>query len=354
MEPSIVVKTDAGTYPIFVGLDDWDQMAQWVLSELKPTSVVIATDENVDKLLGSHVITAFQKLDFSPLVLRCPAGEKSKSIEIANQWWQQLASTAVDRKAVVIALGGGVVGDLAGFIAATHLRGLRMVQVPTTLLAQVDSSVGGKVAINLPQGKNLVGCFWQPEMVWIAPTVLNTLSEREFKAGIAEVVKYAVICDADFFVWLDENCSAILAKDPAAITYVITKCCTIKAAIVEADTKETTGLRAILNFGHTIGHALENLAGYGTILHGEAVAIGMVAEAKLAEQHNVCRPTVAKPLVDLLTKFGLPTTMPEYSNGVLLDAMKNDKKNVGSNIVFVLPTRIGHAEICKTFNLLKS
>jgi 3-dehydroquinate synthase len=252
-----------------------------------------------------------------------------------------------DRKSTVVAVGGGVVGDLAGFIAATFARGLDFVQVPTTLLAQVDSSVGGKVGINLPGAKNMVGCFWQPRGVLIDVDVLQSLPEREFSAGMAEVVKYGVIQDAEFFGFLERHVDAINARDAAVLTQIVERCCRLKADVVEQDERELTGVRAILNYGHTFCHALEAATGYETLLHGEGVAIGMLCASRLAERLGRIDATLTKRQKDLLESFGLPTALPEVSHEELIELMYHDKKVERGKLRFVLPSRLGHVEVVR-------
>lgn len=351
MATSVDVKTDGGSYPILINHGSWTELAGWISEKLQPSTAILCTDSNVNPLYAQQVQRALEERNLKTLVLECPAGEQSKSVSVSQQWWQELASHRVDRQAVVIAVGGGVVGDLAGFIASTHLRGLRFVQIPTTLLAQVDSSVGGKVGINLPQGKNLVGSFWQPQLVWIDTNVLNTLSSREFAAGMAEVVKYAAIEDAAMFQWLEDNASAINQKQADVIEQLIQRCCQIKADVVEADTRETSGRRAILNFGHTVGHAIEQLSGYGHYLHGEAISMGMVAETVLASGRGDCETNVVEDLKRLLVKFNLPIAMPKLPFDELVKAMQGDKKNSNSQIVFVLPRKIGQVFLCRDAEL---
>jgi 3-dehydroquinate synthase len=271
-----------------------------------------------------------------------PAGEGSKSLATAGELYEQLATLAADRKTPVLAVGGGVVGDLAGFVAATYNRGLPLLMVPTTLLAMVDSSVGGKVGINLPQGKNLVGAFHQPAAVWIDTSFLATLPDREYRSGLAEVVKYGVILDAELFAWLEQNADAVLAREPAAVGRVVARSCRLKADVVERDEREETGLRMVLNYGHTFAHAFEAVGGYGAWLHGEAVAAGMMCASRLAERRGLIQAEVTERQAALLTRFGLPTARrPEWDADRLIEAMRRDKKNVGGRLRFVLPTRLG-------------
>jgi 3-dehydroquinate synthase len=250
-----------------------------------------------------------------------------------------------DRQSVVIAVGGGVVGDLAGFVAATFARGLAFFQVPTTLLAQVDSSVGGKTGINLPGAKNMVGAFWQPAGVLIDVQTLATLPDREFRAGLAEVVKYGVILDSEFFAYLEQHADEINRRDQTALMHIVARSCRLKADVVEADERETTGLRSVLNYGHTFCHALEAATGYETLLHGEAVAIGMHCAARLAERLGRVDETFVARQHALLTAFGLPVAVPDVEASELVRFMRRDKKAVAGHLRFVLPTRIGHVEL---------
>jgi 3-dehydroquinate synthase len=278
-------------------------------------------------------------------VLEVAPGEASKSLETAAMLWNQLLAQGANRTSLVVAIGGGVVGDLAGFVAASYARGLRFCQIPTTLLAQVDSSVGGKTGINLPAAKNMVGAFWQPVCVLIDTQVLDTLPQREYASGLAEVVKYGVILDAQLFELLELHAAEILARDPATLRDVIARCCRLKADVVEADERETTGRRAVLNYGHTFAHALETVAGYGTLLHGEAVAIGMDCAARLAEQLGRVPRGLADRQRRLLEALALPTQLPDVSDEALWQAMARDKKVEHGRLRFVLPTRLGHVEL---------
>jgi 3-dehydroquinate synthase len=245
----------------------------------------------------------------------------------------------------MVAVGGGVIGDLAGFVAATFARGLPFVQVPTTLLAQVDSSVGGKVGINLAGGKNMVGAFWQPAGVLIDTAVLSTLSDREYRAGLAEVVKYGVILDAAFFAYLEGHAAELAARDAEVLRHVIARSCQLKASVVERDEREQSGLRAVLNYGHTFCHALETVTGYGKYLHGEAVAIGMLCASRLAERLGRVDKTFTERQQKLLETLGLPVDFPAVDHDSLLHAMSHDKKVEHGRLRFVLPTRMGHVEL---------
>jgi 3-dehydroquinate synthase len=244
----------------------------------------------------------------------------------------------------VVAVGGGVIGDLAGFVAATFARGLRFCQIPTTLLAQVDSSVGGKTGINLPGAKNMVGAFWQPALVVIDTQTLNTLPAREYVSGLAEVVKYGVALDAPFFAYLEEHIESLLLRDPLVLRTVIARCCELKARVVESDERETSGARAVLNYGHTFAHALEAVTGYGQLLHGEAVSIGMVCAARLAEHIGRIRGPLMERQQQLLSALQLPTVLPAVSAEAMLQAMAHDKKVEHGRLRFVLPDSLGHVE----------
>jgi 3-dehydroquinate synthase len=256
-----------------------------------------------------------------------------------------LVATGVDRRSVVVALGGGVVGDLAGFVAATYMRGIPYVQVPTTLLAAVDSSVGGKVAVDLPEGKNLVGAFYQPRLVVIDPEVLASLPPRELRAGLAEVVKHGVILDAEFFAYVEAHADGILAQEAAVLAAVIRRCCELKARVVSADERDE-GLRAILNYGHTFAHALETVTGYQRFRHGEAVALGMVAASLLAEEMGKVAPEVTRRQVALLRRLGLEVRLPaEFRLDELLACFRRDKKTLSGRLRFVLPVGLGEVEV---------
>jgi 3-dehydroquinate synthase len=271
-----------------------------------------------------------------------PAGESSKSLGQAARLYDVLADWPADRATAVVAVGGGVVGDLAGFVAATWNRGLPLVMVPTTLLSMVDSSVGGKVGVNHPRGKNLIGAFHQPAGVWIDTNLLATLPDREYKSGLAEVVKYGVILDAEFFAWLEANADAVLKRGPSAVGHIVARSCRLKADVVEQDEREETGLRMVLNYGHTFAHAFETVGGYGSWLHGEAVAAGMVCASRLAERRGMAPAEVTARQVRLLEKFGLPTaSKPEWAAEALVTVMRRDKKAVAGRLRFVLPTRLG-------------
>ncbi len=285
------------------------------------------------------------KIQVSTLLL--PDGEAHKTLESAARIFATLAELKASRDATIVALGGGVVGDLAGFAAACWMRGIAFVQVPTTLLAMVDSSVGGKTAVDLPQGKNLVGAFHQPRAVIVDTDTLSTLPARELRAGFAEVIKYGALGDAAFFAWLEQNAAALLAKDAAALTHAIAHCCAQKAGIVARDETEQ-GERALLNLGHTFGHALETLTGYGALLHGEAIAIGMTLAARLSATLGRAPDADTERLERLLDRFGLPTSLPAgVEADRMLELMRLDKKNLSGRLRLILWRGIGLAEIVR-------
>ena len=274
-----------------------------------------------------------------------PAGEGTKCLAMASRLYDELVGWPADRRTLVVAVGGGVIGDLAGFAAATYTRGLSLLMVPTTLLAMVDSSVGGKVGINHPLGKNLIGAFHQPAGVWIDTRMLETLPDREYRSGLAEVVKYGVIMDADFFAWLEGNAPAILARDPAAVRHIVARSCRLKADVVEKDEREETGVRMMLNYGHTFAHAFEAIGGYGAWLHGEAVAAGMICASRLAEKRGLIDPGITARQVALLRAFKLPIgPKSHWAAADLVASMYRDKKTQSGKLRFILPIKMGEVK----------
>lgn len=335
------------SYDIEIGSGNLLDARRFVDTEYDDAHAVLITDSNVDRLYAEPLASALTDEGCEVATLIIEPGEPSKSIDVAIELWEQLLDEGADRKTTVVAVGGGVIGDLAGFVAATFARGLAFVQVPTTLLAQVDSSVGGKVGVNLANAKNMVGAFWQPRGVLIDVATLGSLPDREFRAGLAEVVKYGVIQDADFFAYLEQHVEAINRRDPHVLIRIVERCCRIKADVVEQDEREETGLRAILNYGHTFCHALEAATGYETLLHGEGVAIGMLCASRLAERLGRVDAAFTKRQYDLLTAFGLPTAVPDVSHEELIELMYHDKKVERGKLRFVLPTRMGHVEVVR-------
>ena len=308
---------------------------------------VIVTDAAVAATHAARVGSALAAAGIDAAVVAVPSGEASKCPAALGRLWDEFAGLAADRGTHVIAVGGGVVGDLAGFAAATFVRGVPVWQVPTTLVAQVDSAIGGKTGINLAAGKNLVGAFWQPRGVLSDIDTLATLPEREFRSGLAEVVKYGMILDAEFFAWLERHAAGLLGREPPALAHAVERSAALKADIVERDERELTGLRAVLNYGHTFGHAYETAAGYGRLLHGEAVAIGMDRAARLAERLGRIGGDVVGRQTQLLERLALPTAPPSALRQPepLLAIMRRDKKSVAGSLRFVLPDRIGHVDL---------
>jgi 3-dehydroquinate synthase len=307
-------------------------------------SALIISDSHVDPLYGPVLQSALEMNGYRCARVVVPAGEGSKSLVQAGELFERAFDARLDRKGLIVALGGGVVGDLAGFVAATYLRGVRLLQVPTSLLAMVDSSVGGKTAVNLSRGKNLVGVFYQPCQVAVNLDTLRTLPDREYRSGLAEVVKYGVIRDESFFESLEEDADALNARDEQVLQDVIARCCEIKAEVVGQDERES-GVRAILNYGHTLGHAIETVCGYGQLLHGEAVALGMVYAGLVSCRERGLAAEEAARVVGLMERLGLPVRRRALADAVtwerLREAMSADKKARHSVPTFVLADRIG-------------
>lgn len=302
----------------------------------------VITDQNVAPLYARRACDSLRDQGFNTTLLTVPAGETAKNLKTVAWCYDELAAHRLERRSFVVALGGGVVGDLAGFVAATYLRGVGFVQVPTTVLAQVDSSVGGKVGVNLKSGKNLVGAFYQPRLVLCDLDTLETLPDREYRAGLAEVIKYGIIYDKSLFRRLETSMPRILKRDLDLLGPIIVRCCAIKAEVVAQDETES-GLRAILNFGHTIGHGLEAISAYGKFLHGEAISIGQVLAARLSNELVGMPLEDARRVEDLFRMAGLPTTvaLKASTRKRLSKAMQLDKKVSGGVIRFVLARRIG-------------
>lgn len=305
----------------------------------------IVSNPTVYDLYGKTLASSLLASGFEIIEIILPDGEEYKNLSSVERIYEQLLKLRFDRKSVLIALGGGVIGDITGYAASTYMRGIDFIQVPTTLLAQVDSSVGGKTGVNHALGKNMIGTFWQPRLVWADISTLHTLSRRNFLSGIAEIVKYGIIWDSAFFDFLEKKRETLLSLNPDDIIHVIRRSCEIKADIVSRDERES-GLRAILNFGHTIGHAIETATGYATYLHGEAIAIGMHVEAILAHETGLIGSDEVSRIQHLLKTFGLPTEIPAGIDlAALFEAMKLDKKAVSGDLKFILPEQIGKVRI---------
>ena len=332
------------SYDIQVATDSESGFGIFARARARGSSTIIITDDNVRPsadAAGKNLAAA----GFECRIKSLPPGESRKCLETVAELYDFLAAIPAERHTLVVALGGGVVGDLAGFAASTFARGLPLLMVPTTLLAMVDSSVGGKVGINHSSAKNLIGSFYQPIGVWIDTSCLGTLPNREFCSGLAEVVKYGVSLDAEFFAFLETHVEPLLKRDLEILRYVVARCCRLKADLVERDERDQTGLRAVLNYGHTFAHAFEAVAGYGTWLHGEAVAAGMICASRLAEMIGLIPPEVTQRQRTLLGQLKLPVAPERWPLNMLLEAMRRDKKVVDGKLRFVLPRRLGVAAL---------
>jgi 3-dehydroquinate synthase len=339
-----VVDLGPNSYPVHVGRGLLANIGGRALaSGLKAGRCVLITDVNVGRLYSTPVIGSLTDHGFRPRLIEVPPGESSKSLATLEQVYHRLAEAELDRDSTIFALGGGVIGDLAGLAAATYLRGLPLVEVPTSMVAQVDSALGGKTAVNLRDAKNLIGTFYQPRLIVADIDTLTSLPDREFREGLAEVIKYGAIMDAWFIGWLEQEMPRILARQPDRLSEMVDRSLRHKAAIVSRDEREG-GLRKILNFGHTLGHALEASTSYGNYLHGEAVAIGMSAAARLSTRHAGLSLNEAARLDSLLRAARLSTDLPAgWLTGEFVHALRLDKKRRGDTVEFVLLDRLGHA-----------
>jgi len=342
-ERTLEVGLGERSYPIHIGSGTIARAGD-VLARERARRAVVVTNDTVAAHWLAPLRASLDARDVQSDVVSIPDGESHKNFATLESVVTRLLELRAERKTMIVALGGGVVGDIAGFAAAVYQRGMPFVQVPTTLLAQVDSSVGGKTGINHPLGKNMIGAFYQPRAVLIDSQCLATLPTREVAAGLAEVVKYGAIRDAAFFAWLESNVDALVARDPVALTHAIYESCRIKAAIVAADEREE-GERALLNFGHTFGHAIENAVGYGEWLHGEAVAAGMVIAARVSRRTGRIREDDARRLEALIARAGLPTAAPALGFDRWKTLLARDKKVAAGTIRYVLLDAIGQAAI---------
>ena len=331
------------SYPILIG-SGLLKKSTYLQKSIRGRQVLVVTNETIAPLYLETLLeslSGFDKVD----TVQLPDGEAFKTLDTVNRIFDTLLTARHDRSTTIVALGGGVIGDMSGFAAACYQRGVDFVQVPTTLLSQVDSSVGGKTGVNHPLGKNMIGAFYQPQLVLIDIDTLNTLPDRELSAGIAEVIKYGMICDAEFFQWLEQNMDALLARDPQALAYAVERSCADKAAVVAEDERES-GRRAILNFGHTFGHAIEAVQGYGNWLHGEAVAAGMVMAAELSRLRGWIGQQEVDRLRVLLSKASMPQQSPaDMTVDDYLQAMSVDKKVQDGKLRLVLLAALGDAQI---------
>ncbi len=338
---TVEVSLGARSYPIRVGrglLNDANSYVEGIGRQ-----VLIVTDENVAPLYLERISIPLADRELASLIL--PAGESNKTLLQAARIIDVLINQGMRRDACIVALGGGVVGDMAGFAASCYMRGIAWVQVPTTLLAQVDASVGGKTGVNHPEGKNLIGSFHQPRAVLTDTETLDTLADREYRAGLAEVIKYGVGLDIGFFAWLEANMADLITRDPAALEYAVSECCRLKAVVVAED-EHDRGPRALLNLGHTFAHGLETALEYGTVLHGEAVALGIVLAARLSERHGWIESDVTKRIMALFETAGLATTLPAVNKTKLLAAIGHDKKTLVACPRLVALESLGSAFVC--------
>ena len=356
------------SYEIEIEGNSLDRLGAALDSFGNVSHAILCVDSQVDELYTQPVVDSVLARGISVDIIVVPSGEESKSIEMAYSLWERLLSLKADRNTVAIALGGGVIGDLTGFVAATYMRGIRFFQVPTTLLAQVDSSIGGKTAIDLPRGKNTVGAFHQPIGVLIDPTVLSTLSDEQYRSGLGEVLKYAVSLDVDLLQFLEKNVAQINERDSQTLETIIAKCCNIKSRIVKDDERETSGKRALLNYGHTFGHALEAALGYGVLPHGLGVSIGSVLAGKLASYLSIHGDSRFSEITEewlsrittLQKKLFLPRSLKDLeldykSNQLctpenLVSLMETDKKAQSGLINVILPTSIGSCVCVKNIS----
>lgn len=339
------IQVDLGvrSYPIYIGqnlMSDGETLSRYLLKK----RILIVTNETVAPLYLKQIqetMASFGEVESVTL----PDGEQFKDLAHLDTIFTALLQQNYGRDSVLVALGGGVIGDMTGFAAACYQRGIDFIQIPTTLLSQVDSSVGGKTAVNHPLGKNMIGAFYQPQIVLIDTLCLHTLPAREFAAGMAEVIKYGIMWDADFFQWLEDNVTALKTLDAEALVYAISRCCEIKADVVSQDETER-GVRALLNLGHTFGHAIEAEMGYGNWLHGEAVSAGTVLAAKTAKALGLIDESIVCRIIQLLQAFDLPVSAPESMDfDSFIQHMRRDKKVLGGQIRLVLPTAIGRADV---------
>jgi len=335
------------SYPIFIGSEGVDQAL--LAPYIRARQVVVVSNTTVAPLYFERLKDVLPAYDVSSIIL--PDGEQHKTLEVMDQIYTALLHQRCNRQVTLIALGGGVVGDMCGFAAATYQRGVDFIQLPTTLLAQVDSSVGGKTGVNHALGKNMIGAFYQPQCVVIDTSTLSTLADNQLRAGLAEVIKYGLMQDADFFVWLEQNMAALLNRDEAALMYAIHRSCACKARVVAADEKEA-GQRALLNLGHTFGHAIETAMGYGAWLHGEAVAVGMCMAANLSRQQGWLTERAYQRTVALIEAAQLPTQAPrEMTVERFLELMSVDKKVMDGQLRLVLLKALGQGVVSHDFSM---
>jgi 3-dehydroquinate synthase len=344
--PEVEVNLGDRSYVITIGPGALSELGS-VVAGCGPTAALVVSNPIVARFYGEAALDSLRAAGVHAELMCVPAGERFKTLRTVKKIYDALIEARIDRKGAVVALGGGVIGDMAGFAAATYLRGIDFHQAPTTLLAQVDASVGGKVGVDLPQGKNLVGAFHQPKSVVIDTSTLDTLPVRELRSGLAEVVKHGIIYDQDYFACVNCYASEILARHEFAIVEAVRRSVEIKRDVVVQDERES-GLRAILNYGHTVGHAIEVLSGYGKYRHGEASSIGMVTEALLSEREGVAEAGLAREVAKSLARMRLPVAMdPRLATDDMIRAIELDKKTLGGVFRLALPSRIGACSVAE-------
>jgi 3-dehydroquinate synthase len=342
--PRVAIELPHHRYEVVIEAGILERLGETVRACAPHDACALVSDGTVADSLGPRAVSSLESAGYRVITGRLQPGEEHKNLDSVRELYDLLLDARLERRSPVIALGGGVTGDTVGFAAATYLRGVPFVQCPTTLLAMVDSSVGGKVGVNVPQGKNLVGAFHQPVVVVVDPLVLATLPLRELRCGLAECIKHGAIRDADLLHFLERERSRLLAREPEATSELVRRNVAIKAAVVMADEKES-GVRAHLNFGHTFAHAIEATVGYGELLHGEAVALGMIAASVLARRLDLCTDEVPERLRELVAAFGLPTKTALPTDERLMEAMQLDKKVASGRIRFILPDALGSVAI---------
>jgi 3-dehydroquinate synthase len=337
-----IIKVALGdrSYEIALGAGNLDSVGSLCLSLGLSGTAAVVSNTTVAPLYYDRVRASLEMAGYRVLLVALPDGEGFKNSATLNLIYDSLVDASLDRGSFILALGGGVIGDMAGFAAASYLRGIPFVQLPTTLLSQVDSSVGGKTGINHPKGKNLIGAFYQPRAVLIDVATLDTLPDREYVSGLGEIVKYGAVLDPEFFSFLEQNAGLLLARDKGALIHAVGRSCAIKARVVESDEREG-GVRAVLNYGHTLGHAVETLTGYTRYLHGEAVAIGMVQAARVSQSYGFCTESDRDRIESLLALLGLPLELPAFPAGAYAEALSHDKKVRDSGLLFICNFGIG-------------
>lgn len=335
----LIVPLGERSYPIYIGTGLLDKCGAW-MRRITSSRVMLISNPTVYGIYGPVVQASLEKAGVESCVACLPDGEEYKNVDQALRILDQGLEAQLDRSSMVLALGGGVVGDLAGFVAAIYQRGIPFVQIPTTLLAQVDSSVGGKVGVNHARGKNLIGAFHQPRVVVADLDTLDTLQERDYISGLAEVVKYGVVCDAGLFSYLEEHAPQLLKRQKECLQHVVYACCNIKSEVVQRDERES-GVRMVLNLGHTFGHSLEKLGHYRDYTHGEAVSMGTAAAAYLAVDLGLLKTGECRRIVRLLQRFGLPVQVPAYDPREVYAGMIGDKKASQDRLRFIVPKGIG-------------